>query len=259
MPSLDRVTPVLLTYNEEPNIGRTLDRLRWAERVVVVDSGSEDGTIGLVQSTPNAELFTRKFDTHHRQWNYGLEQVATEWTLALDADYQVPRDLVEELAGIPDNCRESGFFARFRYVVLGRVLNRSLYPPRQVFFRTARGVFEDDGHTQRIRVHGPSGRLQHPIFHDDRKPLDRWLRNQAHYARREAEKLSATPWSELPLHDRLRRTAVLGPPAVLLYCLLVKGLLLEGWPGWYYTLERTVAEMILSLALLRRNSDSVRR
>lgn len=255
MPSLDRVTPVILTYNEEPNVGRTLDRLTWAKRVVVVDSGSDDGTVDVVRSFPNAELFTRHFDTFHRQWNYGLEQVDTVWTLALDADYQVPRGFVEEVAEIPDEAPENGFFARFRYVVFGKPLRRSLYPPRQVLFRTSRATFEDDGHRQRVRVEGPWSRLEHRILHDDRKPLERWLRNQVHYARRESEKLRSTPWAELSLVDRVRRTRVLGPPAVLLYCLLGKRLILEGWPGWYYTLERTLAEMVLSLTLIRTGCD----
>lgn len=255
MPPLDHVTPVILTYNEEPNIGRTLERLTWAERVVVLDSGSEDDTVALVASFPHAELFEREFDTHARQWNYGLAQVDTEWTLALDADFQIPRAVVDEIASIPRETSKNGFFAEFDYVVLGSRISRNLVPPLQVLFRTERAVFEDDGHTQRVRVEGSSGRLDRRILHDDRKPLDRWLRNQARYARREAEKLTSTPRSELSLPDRIRRTRVLGPPAVLFYCLFVKGLILEGWPGWYYTLERTAAETILSLSLLRSGHE----
>lgn len=251
MPTLDRVTPLILTYDEEPNIGRTLERLTWADRVVVVDSGSEDRTEEIVRSYPNTHFLVREFDTHARQWNYGLEQVDTGWTLALDADYLVPPDVVDEIASISEEAATAGFFAEFDYVVLGSQLSHSLYPSRQVLFRTDRAVFEDDGHTQRVQVDGPSGHLEGRILHDDRKPLSRWLRNQAHYAEREAKKLSNTPPSELSLPDRLRRTRVLGPPAALFYCLFVKGLILEGWPGWYYALERTVAEAVISLALLR--------
>lgn len=252
VPSLDRVTPLILTYNEEPNIGRTLERLEWANRVVVIDSGSEDDTKDIVRSRTNTELIVREFDTHGRQWNYGLKQIETGWTLALDADYSVPQRLVDEIASIPDKTPKTGFFAEFDYVLLGSRLTRNLYPPRQVLFRTDQAVFEDDGHTQRVRVDGPSDYLEGRILHDDRKSLQRWLQNQACYACREAEKLASTPSSELSLPDRIRRTRVLGPPAVFIYCLFVKGLIVEGLAGWCYTLERTVAEAILSLALLRR-------
>jgi len=253
MPSLDRVTPAILTYDEEANIGRTLSRLTWAERVVVVDSGSEDGTQKIVGSFQNAELFIRPFDCYSQQWNHALKRVKTEWMLALDADYMVPRELVEEIGRVPNDTEVHRFFVEFDYVVLGSRLSRTLYPPRQVLFRADRAVFEDDGHRQRVRVKGPSGRLEHRIVHDDRKPLSRWLRNQAAYAEGEAEKLATTPWTDLSIPDRIRRTRVLGPIGAMLYCLFVKRLLLEGWPGWYYTLERTAAEVVLALALFRRN------
>lgn len=257
MPSLSRVTPAVLTYNEEPNIGRTLGRLEWANRVVVVDSGSDDRTAEIVRSFPNTELFARRFDRPSGQWNHALEHVETEWMLALDADYQVPRELVDEISLIPDDSEANGFFVEFDYVVLGTRLTRSLYPPRQVLFRADRAEFADDGHTQRVQVGGLSGRLQHRILHDDQKPLKRWLENQADYAKREAKHLRSTRWSSLSFPDKVRRARVLGPPAVVLYCLFGKGLILDGWPGWYYTFERAAAETILSLMLIRSSRRSV--
>lgn len=255
MPPLDCVTPVILTYNEQANIGRTLECLTWANRVVVVDSGSADGTVNVIASFPNVDLFEREFDSHARQWNYGLAQVDTDWTLALDADYRVPGSVVEEISDLPELTSNNGFFADFDYVALDRRLERTLYPSRQVLFRTSAAVFEDDGHTQRVRVKGSSGHLDGRLIHDDRKPLDRWVRNQVYYARREARKLTSKRWSELSLFDRVRRTRVLGPPSIFVYCLLVKRLILEGWPGVYYTMERTGAEIILSLSLLRSEQD----
>lgn len=248
MPPLRSVTPVILTYDEEPNIRRTLDRLTWAERVVVVDSGSEDRTREIVLARDNTELLERDFDTLARQWNYGLEQVDTAWTLALDADYQVPPALVEEIASIPEETDRAGFFVQFDYVVLGSRLSRSLYPPRQVLFLTDRAVFEDEGHRQRVQVDGPSGHLDARILHDDRKSLDRWLDNQRKYARLEAENLDDPVQTSIV--DWLRRTDVVVPLAMPLYCLFGKGLILDGWAGWYYTLQRTFAEILLALVRL---------
>ena len=89
--NLAEITPLILTWNEEANIGRTLEGLTWAARIVVVDSGSTDGTAALVARHPNAELVYREFDNHAAQWNFGLDQVDTPWVLALDADYVCPR------------------------------------------------------------------------------------------------------------------------------------------------------------------------
>jgi glycosyltransferase involved in cell wall biosynthesis len=58
--NLDDITPLVLTYNEEANIARSLDSLAWARRIVVVDSGSTDRTASLVAERSNADLIDRK-------------------------------------------------------------------------------------------------------------------------------------------------------------------------------------------------------
>ena len=87
------------------------------------------------------------------------------------------------------------------------------------------------------------------ILHDDRKPLERWLAEQDRYARREASHLLQTPLSHLNRADRLRRRIIFAPWVVLGYTLFAKGLILDGWPGWYYALQRTYAELLLSVRL----------
>ena len=88
---LDHITPVLLTYNEEQNVSRTLSRLAWAKDIVVVDSNSTDGTLAALRKFSNVRVFNRRFDSHAGQWRYAVEdtQITTDWILRLDADYQV--------------------------------------------------------------------------------------------------------------------------------------------------------------------------
>ena len=248
---LSAITPFVLTLDEEPNVGRVLDGLRWARRVLVVDSGSTDRTVEIARSHPNVEVRTRPFDSFAGQSNYALSLVETPWAMALDADYVVPPALVTEIAELPASPDVAGFFAPFEYLVLGRKLRGSLYPPRQVLFRKELAGFEQDGHAHRVRVAGPARSLSTPILHDDRKGLSRWLRNQAAYAKQEAAKLAASRMRELDWPDRLRATMVLGPPAVTLYCLFARGLVLDGRAGLYYTAQRAIAEGILSLKLLQ--------
>jgi hypothetical protein len=70
------------------------------------------------------------------------------------------------------------------------------------------------------------------------------------YAKLEADKLTRTPTSALGLNDRIRKTILLGPPVVLLYTLFMRGVILDGWAGWYYAFQRALAETLLSLRLL---------
>ena len=98
---LTAITPLVLTYNEEANIGRTLGRLPWAERVVVVDSYSTEATIDIATSYDNVDLVQREFDHFADQCNYGLEQIDTEWVLSLDADYVCSEALIDEMRALP--------------------------------------------------------------------------------------------------------------------------------------------------------------
>src|ERR1700756_4265711 len=99
---LDQITPVLLTYNEEQNISRTLSRLTWAKDIVVVDSGSTDGTLAILAKFPNVRVFEHRFESHAKQWRFAVEetQISTDWILRLDADYQVSNVLVSEMATV---------------------------------------------------------------------------------------------------------------------------------------------------------------
>ncbi len=247
-----QITPLVLTWNEAPNLARCLERLTWAARVVVLDSGSTDDTLAIARRFSNVEVQTRPFDDHASQWNHGVDLVRTPWVLSLDADYLLPERFVPALDELDLAGDLDAVYAHFRYCVFGRPLRASLYPPRAVLFRRERCRYESDGHTQRLRVPGRSMTLTATIDHDDRKPLDRWLASQLVYARLEAEKLLAKSSTGLNWADRLRKTIVLGPPGACAYALIIKGALLDGWPGWYYALQRTIAELMLSLQLLDR-------
>ncbi len=245
------VTPLILTYNEAANIGRTLEQLTWAKRIVVIDSGSTDETLDILRAYPQVEIFTRPFDTHAKQWNYGLDKVESEWVLSLDADYVLSPELIEEIRSLSTDTPINGFFIRFKYCVFGKPLRGTLLPPRQALFRREKANYFDDGHTQQLEVQGKSGFLKAPIYHDDRKPLARWLWAQDRYMVLEVKKLLATPTHELSLGDRIRKTKILAPFVILIYCLILKGGILDGWAGWYYTFQRVLAEILLSIHLIQ--------
>ncbi len=247
---LPEITPLILTYNEAPNIGRALEKLRWAGRIVVVDSFSTDETVSICQRCPQVEVIRRRFDDHTTQWNFGLSQVKTEWALALDADYILSDELVTELKQLSPEIEVNAYFASFKYCIHGRRLRASLYPPRAVLFRPGHCRYVPDGHTQKLEIKGATRQLDSFIEHDDRKPLAHWLWAQDRYAALEAKKLLAHRASNLPAQDRLRRWIFPAPPLCFFYTLFLKGLIFEGWPGWYYVFQRTLAEMILSLHLM---------
>jgi glycosyltransferase involved in cell wall biosynthesis len=247
---LDQISPLIITYNEAPNIARTVGRLSWAKRIVVIDSGSTDATLDTLRRFPQVEVIQHSFSDFASQCNFGLTQVATPWVLSLDADYELSDALVEELAGLRASDGVAGYRARFVYRIHGRALRGTLYPPRVVLYRKDKARYRNEGHGHRVAIDGEILPLAGAIYHDDRKPLARWLDSQQRYARIEARYLIETPSAKLARSDRIRRLGWLAPIGVLFYALIVKGCIFDGWSGWYYALQRLCAETLIALEIL---------
>jgi glycosyltransferase involved in cell wall biosynthesis len=250
---VNNITGLVLTRNEAPNIARTLGKLTWLPEIVVVDSQSTDGTPSIAAGFPNVRVVERRFTNHAEQWNFGLEDcgITTEWVLALDADFVLSDAIVSEIQSLNPDQSTSGYWASFTYCIDGEPLRGAAYPPVAVLYRRTRGRYEQDGHTQRIRLTGAVGQLSARILHDDRKSLTHWLASQSRYMALEAEKLS-NPAAAIGIVDQVRRLIVIAPPAMFVYCYFVRGGLLDGRAGLFYALQRAVSEGILSLFLVRR-------
>lgn len=252
MTFVDQITALVLTYNEEDNIGRTLGALCWVPRILVIDSGSTDRTLEIVSGSSQAEVVTRVFDSFAGQCNFGLSIVASPWVLSLDADYVVSEALSREIEGLAPAEDIAGLSASFIYRVYGRDLRSTLYPPRTVLYRKDKARYRDEGHGHRVQIAGTLGSLRAPIYLDDRKPLSRWFANQQKYATLEADYLLATPRAMLGQSDRLRLLAWPAPILVFLYTLIIKRCALDGWAGWLYVMQRTFAEIAIALEIVDR-------
>jgi glycosyltransferase involved in cell wall biosynthesis len=250
---VDLIDVIILTWNEEANLARTLDALIAFPRIVVLDSGSTDATLEVAARYPNVRVCRRAFDDHAAQWNHALTAcgLEAEWVLALDADYVLTPSLAAEIGALQPAASTGGYRASFRYCIEGKPLSGSLYPPVTVLFRRDGANYLQDGHTQRVVVRGDVLALGGAISHDDRKPFAAWLAAQDRYARLECALMLATPWERLRWRDRLRRMILITPWLVPLYCLTVGGGLADGRHGLIYALQRGIAEAILSVRVLQ--------
>lgn len=252
---LSQITPLILTFNEAPNIGRTLERLRWARDIIIVDSFSDDETLEIVSSFPQVRVYQRAFESHEKQWNFGLEEtgINSEWILALDGDYILTEEFLAEAKALNPDPHTNGYRAEFVYCVNGRRLRSGIYPPATVLYRNGQASYVQDGHTQKLVIEGRIENLRSPILHDDRKSLSRWLQAQTSYIKLEANKLLSQSGESLSWTDRIRRWRIVAPPAMLFYCLILHGGILDGWAGFYYAFQRALAELMLSLHLLEHD------
>jgi len=175
--------------------------------------------------------------------------------LSFDADYICSVELAQEISGLIEDRSIAGYSVAFRYCVFGYPLRSTIYPDRIVLYQRALGRYRNEGHGHRLEIDGELKSLRNQIDHDDRKPLSRWIASQDKYSIVEAQHLLATNRNLLSAQDRLRLKVFYAPIAMLFYLLLGRGLILDGWRGWFYVAQRVIAECLLSLRLLIERHD----
>jgi glycosyltransferase involved in cell wall biosynthesis len=240
-----------LTKDEEENIARTLESLRWAPHVVVVDSGSRDRTREIASGFPNVSWCEHEWAGFGEQWRFGLNHtgISSGWVLALDADMRTTPPLVAELLRIAENPETDGAYLAFDYMIDGTLLAGSFYPPQLRFLRAANASVWERGHTQEFRVKGRVVRARNRLIHDDRKPFERFVAAQVGYSSRELAMLEESD-RPFAFRDWLRRHFPLLPEIVGLSGYLRAGGPLRGRAARRYALERLMFEAMLRYRLL---------
>jgi hypothetical protein len=158
----------VIAKNEADRIGRLLDSVSFADRVVVVDSGSSDGTDRLCRQA-GAEVIHRDWQGYAAQKQIALEAAGCDWVLNLDADEAVSPALAGEISAVLG--RNDSNFDGYSMPRLSRYLGRWIrhggwYPDRKIrLVRAGRANWTGDALHETLRVEGPVGRLSAPILH----------------------------------------------------------------------------------------------
>src|SRR5579862_4330560 len=187
---------VILTFNSEATIGATLaSARRVSDDIHVVDSGSTDRTIALVEQS-GARLTRHPFESYGAQRNWAIDNLPLRhgWELHLDADERLSDALggaIADLAarGFPGPA--VGYFIPRLVQFLGRPIRHGgMYPIWHMrLFRHGRGRCEARRYDQHFYVDGPTDRLIHPMIDDIRMPLGEWVIRHNRWAEAEADEL----------------------------------------------------------------------
>lgn len=191
------ISLVVLTYNEEQNLGACLASVsHLVGETYVVDSGSSDGTLE-VAGRFGARVISHGFETHAKQWNWALRSLpfSHEWALCLDADQRVTDELAREIAGRFGRGQVTemdGFYISRRQVFRGRWIRYGGYYPKYMLklVRHDRAwCDENELLDSRLYVKGATGRLRHDLVEANEKEADIsfWIVKHAGYASRQAE------------------------------------------------------------------------
>ena len=173
-----RLSAILITKNAAATLRRCLESLQWADEIVVVDSGSSDGTVELARELGARVYATADWPGYGPQKNRALAHAHGDWVLSIDADeWLTPaaRDEIDRAIAMPD--ARAAYALPRRSSFCGRVMKHSGWWPDYVvrLFRRGSARFSDDLAHERLIVDGDVGRLKEPLRHEAIADLDQML------------------------------------------------------------------------------------
>jgi len=182
------LSAIVLTKNEERNIVDCLQGLSWADEVLVLDSGSEDGTVALAQKM-GARVERRPFDNFPRQRNAALELAQGEWVLFVDADERVSEELAGEVRKAIIQGGADGFWVPRHNYIFGRLIRHAgWYPDYQLrLFLKAKGRYDESREVHELVIlDGLEGYLDNPLIHYNYDDIGQFIERQNRYTEMEA-------------------------------------------------------------------------
>jgi len=159
------VSVTIITLDEADHIAAAIESAAWADEILVVDSGSSDGTVDIARSK-GARVLTRAWTGYVDQKNFAADQATHEWIFSLDADERVPSALAQEIRSIAaSEPPYRGYRVPRVTFHLGRwIRTTDFYPDYQMRLydrRTGRwqGLYVHES----VKVDGPTGQLKHDL------------------------------------------------------------------------------------------------
>jgi glycosyltransferase involved in cell wall biosynthesis len=282
----NKVSVLVLTMNEELNLRRCLEGVKWADEIFVLDSGSTDGTLGIAIEYTD-KISTRTFDNWSSQLNWALDNLPfrNEWLLNVDADEVVSDELAAEIISVVDKAPQNvtAYWLRRRFIFLGKWLRYSALYKTWILrlFRHKSVRFQRLVNPVPV-YEGGDGHLENDLVHDDRKGFTALVARHNSYSSYEAletlrrgcpdyltpEELSSTVKDDRAVKPAKRvferLPLFLRPPARFAYMYFVSLGFLDGVPGFIYSFFKLCYEFftcvkVYELKLQRRPRGGARR
>ena len=239
-PDRQPLSAVLITLNAAAQLPACLDALAFCDEIVVVDSGSSDGTVEVARAH-GARVIHRDWLGYGPQKQFAVGQAANDWVLCVDADERVTPELRESILGAVSPRPSQGIppritFSAYRFARCNRFMGRYLrhgegYPDWSLrLFDRRHARWSDDVVHEKVVVDGAVGTLSGDLLHDSAETLDSYLAKQDRYTTLAAQ-------AALAAGKRASLARQLLSPVVrfIKFYFLRLGLL-DGWPGLVHIL-----------------------
>ncbi|MFZ0390299.1 MAG: glycosyltransferase family 2 protein, partial [Calditrichia bacterium] len=181
---MKKISVVIVVKNEEKNISRCLNSVKWADEILVVDTGSTDRTREICRSFP-CRLIEREWTGFGPTKKWAVEQAENDWVLSLDADEEVSASLRRKMDDLlQDDQSAAGYRIRRRSYYLGKVIRHSGWDhdfPLRLFNRTY-GNFNQKAIHESVTLKGRIEKISEPVIHYPYPEIGTHLQKIDHYA-----------------------------------------------------------------------------
>ncbi len=181
---------IIITKNEEFHIAKCLESVKWADEIIVLDSGSSDETVSICrQFTPY--VFETDWQGFGVQKQRALNKATGDWVLSIDADEIITPELRAEIEYVINQNQHDAFLLPRLSSYCGKFIKHGGWYPDYILrlFRCELGHFTDDVIHERVIVEGKIGKLTAPILHESYSDLSEMLEKMNSYSSLNAQKL----------------------------------------------------------------------
>lgn len=173
-----KVTVLIVTENEEANIRDCLESVKWADEIIIVDSGSSDGTKNIAGAyTRNIFNTTGATISEKRKFALSQTNISNEWILLLDADERITHDLADEIRSLKDDDPIDGYYINRRNHYLGKWIKHcGIYPDYTLkLFRKNKSKVKDGFIHEAFEVEGKAVKLKNDMLHFSYRDLEHMI------------------------------------------------------------------------------------